>query len=85
MIGGPMIHVSSLGALNSVTASLDSFDLLTLLSPDQPETDWREFACTRHLRLAFHDIVEPAIAIRDSSATSPSNCAGGHPPPRPTG
>jgi predicted protein tyrosine phosphatase len=59
MIGGPMIHVSSLGALNSVTASLDSFDLLTLLSPDQPETDWREFACTRHLRLAFHDIVEP--------------------------
>src|ERR1700733_13547946 len=59
MIGGPMIHVSSLSTLNSVTAGLDSFDLLTLLSPDHPETGWREFACTRHLRLAFHDIVEP--------------------------
>ena len=59
MIGGPMIHVSSLSSLNSVTAGLDSFDLLTLLSPDHPETGWREFACTRHLRLAFHDIVEP--------------------------
>jgi predicted protein tyrosine phosphatase len=54
-----MIHVSSLGALNSVTARLQSFDLLTLLSPDYPETDWREFTCERHLRLAFHDIVEP--------------------------
>jgi predicted protein tyrosine phosphatase len=59
MIGGPVIHVSSLSALNRVTASLDSFDLLTLLSPDHPQTDWHEFACTRHLRLAFHDIVEP--------------------------
>jgi predicted protein tyrosine phosphatase len=54
-----MIHVSSLSALNSVTAGLQSFDLLTLLSPDYPQTDRREFACERHLRLAFHDIVEP--------------------------
>ena len=54
-----MIHVSSLSALGRVTASLHSFDLLTLLSPDHPETDWRRFACQRHLRLAFHDISEP--------------------------
>ena len=58
-----MIHVSSLSSLNSVTAGLDSFDLLTLLSPDHPETGWREFACTRHLRLAFHDIVEPIAGL----------------------
>jgi predicted protein tyrosine phosphatase len=54
-----MIHISSLSALQGVTARLESYDLLTLLSPDYPQTDWREFACTRHLRLAFHDIVEP--------------------------
>ena len=58
-----MIHVSSLGALNGVTASLHSFDLLTLLSPDYPDVDWREFACERHLRLAFHDIVEPMAGL----------------------
>jgi len=39
MIGSFMIHVSSLSALNSVAASLVSFDLLTLLSPDRPEAD----------------------------------------------
>jgi len=54
-----MIHVSSLSALNSVAARLQSYDLLTLLSPDYPNVDWHEFACERHLRLAFHDIVEP--------------------------
>jgi predicted protein tyrosine phosphatase len=58
-----MIHVSSLSALNGVTTSLQSFDLLTLLSPDYPETDWREFACARHVRLAFHDIVEPIAGL----------------------
>ena len=61
--GGFMIHVSSLSALNGVTASLDSFDLLTLLSPDYPDVDWRAFACERHLRLAFHDIVEPVAGL----------------------
>ncbi len=54
-----MIHVTSLGALDTVTARLQSYDLLTLLSPGHPETDWSMFACERHLRLAFHDIVEP--------------------------
>jgi predicted protein tyrosine phosphatase len=54
-----MIHVSSLGGLNSVTARLPSYDLLTLLSPDYPQIDWNAFACERHLRLAFHDIIEP--------------------------
>ena len=54
-----MIHVSSLSALGSVTAQLHRYDLLTLLSPDYPETDWSGFACDRHLRLAFHDIAEP--------------------------
>ena len=63
MTGGFMIHVSSLSALNGVTASLDSFDLLTLLSPDYPDVDWRAFACERHLRLAFHDIVEPVAGL----------------------
>ena len=58
-----MIHVSSLSALNNVAASLQRYDLLTLLSPDYPETDWRAFACERHLRLAFHDIVEPVAGL----------------------
>jgi predicted protein tyrosine phosphatase len=58
-----MIHVSSLSVLNSVTARLQSYDLLTLLSPDYPDVDWREFACGRHLRLAFHDIVEPVAGL----------------------
>jgi predicted protein tyrosine phosphatase len=61
---GPMIHVSSLRALNSVRANLHSFDLLTLLSPDHPETDWGGFVCKRHLRLAFHDIVEPSPGLK---------------------
>ena len=54
-----MIHVTSLNALETVTARLQSYDLLTLLSPGHPETDWSTFACERHVRLAFHDIVEP--------------------------
>ena len=54
-----MIHVSSLSSLGGVTARLHRYDLLTLLSPDYPETDWSGFACDRHVRLAFHDIVEP--------------------------
>src|ERR1700691_4170992 len=41
MIGSFMIHVSSLSAPTPVAASLDSFDLRTLLSPDYPQTDWR--------------------------------------------
>jgi len=54
-----MIHVAPLSALDSVTTQLHSYDLLTLLSPGHPETDWSAFACERHVRLAFHDIVEP--------------------------
>src|ERR1700722_2320226 len=54
-----MIHVSSLSALDRVTASLHSYDLLTLLSPDYPDVDWHEFSCERHLRLVVHAIVEP--------------------------
>jgi predicted protein tyrosine phosphatase len=53
------IHVSSLNALAGVAARLASFDLLTLLSPGHPERDWSELKCHRHVRLAFHDIVEP--------------------------
>jgi predicted protein tyrosine phosphatase len=59
-----MIHVSSLSALNSVAANLQSYDLLTLLSPDHPETDWSAFACQRHVQLAFHDIIEPVPGLR---------------------
>jgi predicted protein tyrosine phosphatase len=58
-----MIHVSALSALTGVTAQLGRFDLLTLLAPDYPDVDWREFACERHLRLAFHDIVEPVAGL----------------------
>ena len=54
-----MIHITPLSALNSITTQLQNYDLLTLLSPDDPETDWSAFACERHVRLAFHDIVEP--------------------------
>lgn len=54
-----MIHVSSLSGLQGVAASLDGFDLLTLLSPSHPVTDWSALARRRHVELAFHDIVEP--------------------------
>ena len=57
--GNDHIHVSSLNALAGVAAKLTSFDLLTLLSPGHPEMDWRGLNCHRHVRLAFHDIVEP--------------------------
>jgi len=62
-----MIHISSLSALRSETARLQSYDLLTLLSPDHPETDWSGLACQRHVRLAFHDIVEirPGLTAPD--------------------
>jgi predicted protein tyrosine phosphatase len=52
------IHVSALSALPGVTARLETYDLLTLLSPDHQDTDWSGFACDRHVRLAFHDIAE---------------------------
>jgi len=63
MIGRDTIHVTSLNALAGVTATLASFDLLTLLSPDHPETDWSGSGGGRHVRLAFHDIVEPSPGL----------------------
>jgi predicted protein tyrosine phosphatase len=54
-----MIHVSPLSALDRVSAKLQAYDLLTLLSPDYPDVDWCGLKCERHVRLAFHDIVEP--------------------------
>jgi predicted protein tyrosine phosphatase len=54
-----MIHIAPLSALDRVTTQLRNYDLLTLLSPGHPETDWSAFACERHVRLAFHDIIEP--------------------------
>ena len=62
-IDSPMIHVSSLNSLSTVTAKLPPYDLLTLLSPDYPPADFSAFACERHLRLAFHDIVEPVPGL----------------------
>jgi predicted protein tyrosine phosphatase len=53
-----MIHVSPLSGLGGAAAGLAIFNLLTLLSPDTPEPDWSGLACAKHLRLAFHDIVE---------------------------
>ena len=58
-----MIHVSSLSALDSVSARLQSYDLLTLLSPDTQQVDWSALVCARHVRLAFHDIVEPIAGL----------------------
>jgi predicted protein tyrosine phosphatase len=57
------MHVSPLSALGAITARFDSFDLLTLLSPDHPETDWSGLGCSRHVRLAFHDIVEQRAGL----------------------
>ena len=53
-----MIYVCSLSGLADMAASLNSFDLLTLLSPASEPRDWSAFAPARHLRLAFHDITE---------------------------
>ena len=58
-----MIHVSSLSGLNDVAASLDSFDLLTLLSPGHAARDHLGLTCGRHLELSFHDIVEEAPGL----------------------
>jgi predicted protein tyrosine phosphatase len=58
-----MIHVASLSTLDTVTARLQNYDLLTLLSPDYPAVDWSTYECTRHVRLAFHDIVEPVPGV----------------------
>jgi predicted protein tyrosine phosphatase len=69
VIDRDVIYVSSLSTLRSVAAGFESLDLLTLLSPDHPETDWSGFACGRHVRLAFHDIVEllPGLVAPDRS------------------
>lgn len=53
-----MIYVSSLSGLPGMAASLDRFDLLTLLSPSATERDWSGLARARHVQLSFHDIVE---------------------------
>jgi predicted protein tyrosine phosphatase len=55
-----MIHISSLGGLAAVAASLEAFDLLTLLSPGATTQDWDALdrnRRNRHLQLAFHDVV----------------------------
>ena len=67
---GDMIYVSSLSALDSVAATLASFDLLTLLSPDHPPAEWSGPARGRHLRLAFHDIVEPVAGLIQPDRTT---------------
>ncbi|WP_445487061.1 tyrosine phosphatase family protein [Rhodopseudomonas sp. RCAM05734] len=58
-----MIHICSLGGLHAVAASLDDFDLLTLLSPTHGAVDWSGLSPNRHLHVSFHDIVEPAPAL----------------------
>ncbi|MET0970307.1 MAG: tyrosine protein phosphatase [Tardiphaga sp.] len=57
-MAAPVIHVSSLSRLDAVAASLTPCDLLTLLSPAAEPRDWSALARRRHVRLAFHDIVE---------------------------
>lgn len=53
-----MIYVSSLSGLPALAASLQRFDLLTLLSPSAGAHDWSGLARERHVQLSFHDIVE---------------------------
>jgi predicted protein tyrosine phosphatase len=53
-----MIFVSSLSGLPRIAASLQQFDLLTLLSPSATARDWSGLARVRHVELSFHDIVE---------------------------
>lgn len=53
-----MIFVSSLSGLPALAASLERFDLLTLLSPSGAARDWTGLARERHVELSFHDIVE---------------------------
>jgi predicted protein tyrosine phosphatase len=53
-----MIYVSSLSGLPVLAASLQRFDLLTLLSPSAAARDWSGLTRERHVRLSFHDIVE---------------------------
>jgi predicted protein tyrosine phosphatase len=62
-VSADLIHVSSLRALDGVTARLRSYDLLTLLSPDHPDTDRSALNTRSHVRLAFHDIVEPTAGL----------------------
>ncbi|UGV27574.1 hypothetical protein E0H22_18915 [Rhodopseudomonas boonkerdii] len=63
-----MIHVCSLSGLPELTASLQRFDLLTLLSPSAATQDWSGFARERHVQLSFHDIVElsPGLIAPDA-------------------
>jgi predicted protein tyrosine phosphatase len=68
-----MLHVSSLNGLAAVATSLEAFDLLTLLSPSATAPDWSGLirpelmSQRRHLKLAFHDIVElsPGLVAPD--------------------
>lgn len=53
-----MIYVSSLSGLPGLAATLEHFDLLTLLSPTATAHDWSGLARERHVQLSFHDIVE---------------------------
>jgi predicted protein tyrosine phosphatase len=53
-----MIYVSPLSKLRDVTAEFQSFDMLTMLSPGSAAGALDGFFPERHLRLAFHDIVE---------------------------
>lgn len=53
-----MIYVSSLSGLPGIAATLERFDLLTLLSPSAAAHDWSGLARERHVQLSFHDIVE---------------------------
>ncbi len=55
----PPIHVSSLGHLPGVAASLPSYHLLTMLSPvSAGDSSLQMLAPQRRLQLVFHDVVE---------------------------
>ena len=64
------LHVCPLSGLSALAATLGSFHLLTLLSPDHAGEHHRDLAHDKHLQLSFHDIIEakphlvaPDIAI----------------------
>lgn len=58
-VNNSVIHVAPLSAVRDVARRLPSYDLLTLLSPDNDAEALATLAPQRRLHLVFHDIVEP--------------------------
>jgi len=70
-VNRPPIHVSSLGHLPRVAATLPTYDLLTMLSPvTAGDSSLQALAPQRRLQLVFHEVIEAAPEfIAPSAAT----------------